>query len=508
MGALQGLGNLNFMSVTDNMFDVESSSVFQPLKGLQEIHTDAYRYCCMVRKHQDVDVCTPLADPFSSCEDLMANQVLRWSIWVLGISAFLGNIFVIIWRVKQNDLNKVPSFLIWNLALADFLMGIYMLIIASVDVYYRGVYVTYDAFWKNSFLCKFAGFLASLSSEVSVFTLTVITLDRFLIIVFPLKFIRIKLKTATLIVLIGWIVVAVLSFLPLVGIPYFGDNYYGRSPVCLSLHLTNERTPGWEFSVIIFLFANFLSFILIFACYVAMYISVKFSTTAAGVSSQRNTKNAMKIAKRMTLIVLTDFCCWVPITVMGILALTDTVTIPGSVYAWTAVFILPVNSAMNPILYTISVIKVKKRLPRSSIPVTMETSKKSSEWETAPLIHDTMRSNPVVPGDLMASYFASVTPLKKSQKLLLGKITINEVHVIAVDIAKSLDFLHDKRMTHGCVSEESVCIAIDVQGNICRAFLSDLSRSRHFGNDRRLPYTQDMTDFGNLISRLIGLASQ
>ncbi|XP_070571255.1 G-protein coupled receptor GRL101-like [Ptychodera flava] len=196
IGAFQDLRNVKFLNLTSNDFNVESSSVFEPLEGLHEIHTDAYRYCCMVRKHQDVDVCTPLADPFSSCEDLMANQVLRWSIWVLGISAFLGNIFVIVWRIKENDLNKVPSFLIWNLALADFLMGIYMLIIASVDMYYRGVYVTYDTSWKNSLLCKFAGFLAALSSEVSVYTLTIITLDRFLIIAFPLKFIRIKLKTA------------------------------------------------------------------------------------------------------------------------------------------------------------------------------------------------------------------------------------------------------------------------------------------------------------------------
>jgi len=28
--------------------------------------------------------------------------------------------------------------------------------------------------------------------------------------------------------------------------------------------------------------------------------------------------------------------------------------IPGEVYAWTAVFILPINSALNPYLYTIS----------------------------------------------------------------------------------------------------------------------------------------------------------
>ena len=43
----------------------------------------------------------------------------------------------------------------------------------------------------------------------------------------------------------------------------------------------------------------------------------------------------------------------------GILAITGT-AIPGDVYAWTAVFILPLNSALNPFLYTLSAILGKK----------------------------------------------------------------------------------------------------------------------------------------------------
>ena len=34
--------------------------------------------------------------------------------------------------------------------------------------------------------------------------------------------------------------------------------------------------------------------------------------------------------------------------------------IPGEVYAWTAVLVLPINSALNPFLYTFSVIMNKK----------------------------------------------------------------------------------------------------------------------------------------------------
>jgi hypothetical protein len=41
--------------------------------------------------------------------------------------------------------------------------------------------------------------------------------------------------------------------------------------------------------------------------------------------------------------------------ITAIMALSGYV-ISGEVYAWAAVFILPVNSALNPILYTLSAV--------------------------------------------------------------------------------------------------------------------------------------------------------
>ena len=43
----------------------------------------------------------------------------------------------------------------------------------------------------------------------------------------------------------------------------------------------------------------------------------------------------------------------------GLAALNGTV-ISGDVYAWVIVFVLPVNSALNPILYTISSLNIVK----------------------------------------------------------------------------------------------------------------------------------------------------
>jgi leucine-rich repeat-containing G protein-coupled receptor 8 len=51
-------------------------------------------------------------------------------------------------------------------------MGSYLLMIALVDRYYRGVYFIHDSEWRSSRLCAMAGFLSTFSSELSVFTLT------------------------------------------------------------------------------------------------------------------------------------------------------------------------------------------------------------------------------------------------------------------------------------------------------------------------------------------------
>jgi hypothetical protein len=196
----------------------------------------------------------------------------------------------------------------------------YLLIIASVDLKYRGVYIIYDLFWRHSGLCKFAGFLSTYSSELSVVTLTVITIDRFVSIIFPFRLKRLSMRDARIVMATLWGMVFALAAIPLMDIPYF-ENFYGRSGVCLALHITPEKPSGWQYSIFVFLALNMLSFLIIFLSYMWMFVIAR-RTRAAARSPQMKTDRAM--ARRMTLIVLTDFCCWVPIIGLGIAALCAT----------------------------------------------------------------------------------------------------------------------------------------------------------------------------------------
>lgn len=209
---------------------------------------------------------------------------------------------------------QVHSFLITNLAAADLLMGVYLLIIASVDMNFRGVYILYDAFWRHSGLCKFAGFLSTYSSEISVLTLLVITMDRFVSITFPFRLSRMGMKQARIVMALLWLLVFFLAVTPLIDKIQYFSNFYGRSGVCLALHITPEKPSGWEYSVVIFLALNFVTFLVIFLSYLWMF-SVARQTRVAARNPQTSSDRAM--ARRMTLIVGTDFCCWVPIILLG-----------------------------------------------------------------------------------------------------------------------------------------------------------------------------------------------
>lgn len=334
-----------------------------PLTSSRLVHRklDRFIHCCYAIKTISSVKCDSPTDAFSSCDDLMKNEALQVFIWALALLALTGNFTVIIWRsrLKVSVSAKVHSLFLKNLAVADLLMGVYLLIIALKDVQWRGRYFKHDEKWRASRTCEVVGVLSLISSEVSVLTLAVITADRFVSIVFAMRFKKLSRRGAHLVVTLVWLIALALAVTPLLGPKsYFYDEktsagFYGHSGVCLPLQLSQERFAGWEYSAGIFLALNFASFLFILLAYLAIFWKARITSLAVRSSSQISRESAL--ARRMTFIILTDFCCWMPVIVIGILSLLGKFDDPGKqAYAWIAVFVLPVNSSINPILYTFS----------------------------------------------------------------------------------------------------------------------------------------------------------
>ncbi len=70
--------------------------------------------------------CSPAPGPFLPCNDLFDWWALRCSVWIVFLLALLGNGCVVIVLVASRGKMDVPRFLVCNLAMADFFMGLYL----------------------------------------------------------------------------------------------------------------------------------------------------------------------------------------------------------------------------------------------------------------------------------------------------------------------------------------------------------------------------------------------
>ncbi|XP_049634730.1 relaxin receptor 2 [Suncus etruscus] len=334
-----------------------NTRMFLPMRNLSYIYFKNFRYCSYA---PHVRVCMPLTDGISSFEDLLANSILRIFVWVIAFITFFGNLFVIGMRSFIKSENTTHALSIKILCCADGLMGVYLFFIGVFDMKYRGQYQKYALLWMESLPCRIMGSLAMLSSEVSILLLTYLTLEKFLVIVFPFSNIR-PGKRQTLAILIGiWIVGFLIATIPFWNEDYFG-NFYGKNGVCFPLYYDQTEDIGSKgYSLGIFLGVNLLAFLIIVFAYITMFCSIQ--KTALQTSEVKNhIGREVAVANRFFFIVFSDALCWIPVFVIKILSLFR-VEIPSTITSWVVVFFLPVNSALNPILYTLTTSFFKDKL--------------------------------------------------------------------------------------------------------------------------------------------------
>ncbi|KAL8592983.1 hypothetical protein ACOMHN_017913 [Nucella lapillus] len=110
----------------------------------------------------------------------------------------------------------------------------------------------------------------------------------------------------------------------------------------------------YAFSVLIVL--NFVLFLFISVGQAFIYWSVQKNAMTDNTTKESQDRT---IARRLISVAVTDFLCWFPTGLCGILALAGT-PVPGEVIVALAVFALPLNSALNPFMYTFNTVMEKR----------------------------------------------------------------------------------------------------------------------------------------------------
>ncbi|CAH3158146.1 unnamed protein product, partial [Pocillopora meandrina] len=340
---------------------------FKELKDILRVTLDTNLMCCHMHK-EDADCAFIANDDFANCESMFKNPIPRKSIWAIGSLSLAGSVFVITWRSVFKDTNTVQSIMLLHLAVSDGLMGAYLITLGVKNLLWRGEYYLHDFEWRSSLACQITGATSLLSSEVSLMLMALISADRLKNIVFSFRGGALSRKMTRILCTIIWLVGFLLAFFPMFGLRYFEDlttyhSYYGKSVVCLPLQLSRHKTEGWEYSVSVFIGLNFFLFIFITVAYLAIFISrVRVKNQSA------NTRRETGLAKRLFFIIFTDCLCWMPIIVFGMRSLLEkNFKPPRDLAAWIAVFVLPINSAINPILYTLATPKVKNNISSPSL---------------------------------------------------------------------------------------------------------------------------------------------
>ncbi|XP_014670521.1 PREDICTED: thyrotropin receptor-like [Priapulus caudatus] len=283
--------------------------------------------------------CIPEADAFNPCEDVMGPDLLRVTVWVVSITALLGNLTVIVVLLSSRFKISVSKFLMCNLAFADFCMGLYLLMLAAVDSHTLGEYFNHAILWQLEGGCQVAGFLTVFASQLSIFTLTIITLERWCAITYALHLNkRLKIGLARKVMVVGWGFSVVMAALPLAGV-----SDYSRTSICLPMKVSSYVDLGYVLALLVI---TMIAFAVICYCYLKMYCSIR------GHDGNANSGDAT-VAKRMALLVFTDFACWAPIAFFGLTAAGSLPLIGISESKILLVFFYPLNSCCNPFLYAI-----------------------------------------------------------------------------------------------------------------------------------------------------------
>ncbi|KAK4296827.1 hypothetical protein Pmani_030718 [Petrolisthes manimaculis] len=325
--------NSNFAAIWANLGDDFSAATLDSAASHPTSSTPAHHITCQ-----------PLPGPFMPCQDLFDWWTLRCGVWVVFLLALLGNGTVVVVLMFARSKMDVPRFLVTNLAFADFFMGLYLGLLAVVDASTLGEFRMYAIPWQTSVGCQVTGFLGVLSCELSVYTLTVITMERNYAITHAMHLNkRLSLRHAAYIMVLGWLFASTLAFLPLIGI-----SDYRKFAVCLPI-----ETKGAGLAYVVFLmFINGVAFLILMGCYLKIYCAIR--------GSQAWNTNDSRIAKRMALLVFTDFICWAPIAFFSLTAAFGLHLISLEEAKVFTVFVLPFNSCCNPFLYALLTKQFKK----------------------------------------------------------------------------------------------------------------------------------------------------
>ncbi|XP_066134451.1 somatostatin receptor type 5 [Saccopteryx bilineata] len=249
-----------------------------------------------------------------------------------------GNLLVIYVVLRHAKMKTVTNIYILNLAVADVLLMLGLPFLATQNA------VSYWPF--GPVLCRLVMTLDGINQFTSIFCLTVMSVDRYLAVVHPIRSTRWRRpRVARLASAAVW-AFSLLMSLPLV---VFADIQEGWDTCNLSW-----PEPVGLWGAIFIIYTSVLGFfgplLVICLCYLLIVVKVKASGMRVGSTRRRSER---KVTRMVVVVVLVFVGCWLPFFIINIVNLA--IVLPEEPAAAGAYFFVVIlsyaNSCANPVLY-------------------------------------------------------------------------------------------------------------------------------------------------------------
>ena len=335
------------------------SDLFYGLTELTVIRADNYKLCCrpILPVGFEEHLCFAPHNEVSSCEDLLRSDTYRFFLWLMCLLALTGNLGSFVSRLLKSSMKTGFNVFVTQLNMADVFIGVYLSVVGVADFIYRSKYLWHDMAWMSSIACRVAGFLCLMSSEVSAFIICLITLDRFIVLRFPFSQFHFEARSAAVASGLAWVTGISLAAVPLLPVTAHW-RFYSQTGICIPLPITRQDFEGRDYAFAVIIVFNFILFMFIAVGQGFVYWSIKANSMS--VTNTTNKSHDLKVARRLLTVVVSDFMCWFPIGLLGLLA-SRSVAVPSEVNVAMAIFVLPLNAAMNPFLYTFNMLMERRR---------------------------------------------------------------------------------------------------------------------------------------------------
>uniref|UniRef100_A0A1B6D497 G-protein coupled receptors family 1 profile domain-containing protein n=1 Tax=Clastoptera arizonana TaxID=38151 RepID=A0A1B6D497_9HEMI len=293
------------------------------------------------------------------------HSLLGFAIGLLGFISIAGNGMVIYIFSSTKALRTPSNLLVVNLAFADFLMMFCMAPPMVLNCYY-------ETWVFGPFMCEVYGMIGSLMGCASIWSMTMIALDRYNVIVKGLSAKPMTIKTAILRILFIWGHGLIWTLAPM-----FGWNRYvpeGNMTACGTDYLTQD----WLSKSYILVYAVFVWLLPLFTIIYAYWFIVqavaahekamreqakKMNVASLRSSDAANTSAECKLAKVALMTISLWFVAWTPYLIINFSGIFQVLTISPLFTIWGSVF-AKANAVYNPIIYAISHPKYRAALSK------------------------------------------------------------------------------------------------------------------------------------------------